>query len=363
MPAIARGQENTTSIINWFVTLSGSPFNPVEVGFRVIDITGGLPGTQVFPTTPGTYEDVTNAPGRFADGSFYAYDNTAGAGWTPELTANLGTHRVEWRWRDMPGGPYWTGAEDVQVISGSAGASDPLYVSVADIRALGVPDPPSDVQVEAAIRLWQKFIERACRQWFYPKDLEMYLDGTDSDAIHFGVPIISIDEVRINDDPNPLAAELYRVYNAIDYPLDRQNPRVKLVSADRRPDIYTAPFYRGRHHFRKGRQNQYVKGTFGYVEADGSVPALIQRAVSVLVIEKLLAPIYPDPSLPSPPPLVSGVIKEEKTDGHAIKYDVTESMARPAGLSGITSNQEVLDIIRLYKAPIGCATPAHPSIR
>lgn len=363
MPSLARGQENTTSIVNWFITLGGVAFNPFEVGFRVTDIVAGLPGTQVFPVTPGTYEDVTNAPGRFSDGSFYAYDNTAGTGWTPDVAASLGTHRVEWRWKDTAGGPYWTGAEDVQITGGSSGAGDPLYVTVADIRALGMPDPPTDAQIEASIRLWQKFIERATRQWFFSKDLTMYLDGTDSDAIHFGVPIISISEVRINEDPTPLATDLYVVYNADSYPLDRQNPRIKLASTDRRPDIYTSPFYRGRHHFRKGRHNQYVAGSFGYVESDGSVPALIQHAVKLLVVEKLTSPIYPDPAIPAPPPLVSGAIKEEKTDGHAIKYAEVPYTARPSGLTGITKNQEVLDIIRLYKAPIGCATPAHPSIR
>lgn len=241
--------------------------------------------------------------------------------------------------------------------------ADPLYVSVQDVRDLGVPDPPTDAAVTAAITLWQKFIERACRQWFFEKSLEFYVDGTDSDALHFGVPIIAITEIRINDSSTALATDQYKVYNATEYPADRQNPRIKLVSSSRRPDIFTAPLEHGANIFRKGRQNQYIKGTFGYVESDGSVPLLIQHALKKLVVEKLLSPVYPDPTLPTPPPIVAGAIREEKTDGHSITYDYSESQSRPAGLSGITNDQEILDIIRLYRAPIGIATPAHPSYR
>lgn len=245
-----------------------------------------------------------------------------------------------------------------------------LYIAIADIRALGITVPmASDATIQAAIETWQQFIERATRQWFYPLDLTLLLDGTDSDAIHFGVPAISISELRLNGDSVALNPNYYRVYNNNSaYPADRQNPRVKLIdSFTGNRDIYTAPMKDGRLQFRFGRQNQYIKGTFGYVEADGSTPLLIKRALTLLVVEKLTKPVFVDPANPPavPPPLFSGVVIEEWTDGHKIKYAQSggELNPRAPGLAGITDNPEVLGILKLYRAPIGVATPNNPSVR
>ena len=43
MPALARGQENTPSIINWFITVNNVLTDAYEVGYQIWDITGGLP--------------------------------------------------------------------------------------------------------------------------------------------------------------------------------------------------------------------------------------------------------------------------------------------------------------------------------
>ncbi len=364
MPALSRGQENTQSIINWFITVNGVLTDAYALEYRIFDITGGLPGTQIFPTAPD-YEIVTNAPGKFATGSYYAYDNTAGTGWTPSLTEPIGTHRIEWRWKITASAPWQSGQEDFEVLVQSAGSSADTYITIQDLRDQGIPDPPSDADVLASIELWQALIERACRQWFVPKTLVLKLDGTDSDAIHFGVPIISIDYVKINNETTALDTGLYKVYNAVTYPSDRSNPRIKLISEYEVRDIYSAPLITGRMKFRKGRQNQEIKGTFGYVEADGGVPKLIKRALLKLCIEKLMRPPYvADPAqTPVAPPPILGTLLEEWTDGHKRKYARAgaEVKKRSTGLVGITDDQEILDILRLYRAPIGVATPAHPS--
>lgn len=244
-----------------------------------------------------------------------------------------------------------------------------LYITVQDVRDAGLPiGVASDAFVLASIKLWQKFLERACRQWFYPLELELNLDGTDSDALHFGVPIISIEEVRLNLCPTALDPRYYKVYNALVYPADHQNPRIKLIDTrNNNLDIFAAPDREGRMIFRRGRQNQYVKGVFGYIEADGSPPDLIKHALLKLVIQKLTTPLYVDASsgqpAPTPPHIVSGIVTEEWTDGHRLKYSQAggELKARAPGLAGITDDQEILNIIKLYKAPIGCATPNNPS--
>lgn len=368
MTNIARGQTNTPSILNWFITVNGVLTNAAEVGFRVLDISGGLPGTQVFPVADGTYENVHDTAGRYGDGSYYAFDADAETGWTPSLLSTLGTHRIVWRWKITAGASYQTSNEDFEIVVESAGSTaDPAptdtYITLADIRALGLDSSvASDASVIAAIATWQAFLERATRQWFQARQLVLAVDGTDSDTLHFGVPIISVEYLKLNGDVAALDATMYKVYSSRTYPRDRQNPRIKLVSNELR-DIYTAPLSEGRLKFRKGRQNQEIKGVFGYVEADGSTPPLIVRALTKLVVEKLSTPVYNNPSspLPLPPPLLSGSLKEEWTDGHRLVYSTAPIGERKPGLTGITSDQEILDIIRLYKAPIGCATPAHPS--
>jgi hypothetical protein len=96
-----------------------------------------------------------------------------------------------------------------------------------------------------------------------------------------------------------------------------------------------------------------------YGMAGGGVPRAITRALIKLVVEKLTNPIYGDGTV-TPAPSALGAILQEKTDGHSIKYSPAGggfSERRP-GLSGITSDPEILDIITLYRAPLGVASPA-----
>jgi len=366
MPALSRGQENTSSIINWFITVNGVLTDATSVGFRIFDITGGLPGTQIFPTSPD-YEEVVGSSGHFGVGSYFAYDTGNTQGWTPELTASVGTHRIEWRWKISANAPYQSGFEDFEVLVQSGGSSSDTYINIADIRNEGVPEEvdggPSDEKVLAYIETWQAFIERATRQWFVPRASILSVDGNESNLLQFSVPIISIDYVKLNNGSDELDTDLYKVYNGVSHPDDRKNPRIKLVSASER-DIFCKPF--GELMFRKGEQNQEIKGTFGYVEDDGMPPRLIQRALTKLVIEKLMNPVYAatPSSLPTPPPLV-GALLEEWTDGHKKKWGQAGGTlkARAPGLSGITSDQEILDILRLYKGPIGVGAPVYRNLR
>ena len=53
-----------------------------------------------------------------------------------------------------------------------------------------------------------------------------------ADALHFGVPIIAIDYLKLNSSPTALEKWLYKVYSSCHYPDDRSNPRIKLVGDD-----------------------------------------------------------------------------------------------------------------------------------
>jgi hypothetical protein len=237
------------------------------------------------------------------------------------------------------------------------------YIDVQQVRDAGLDDGVADDDVvTAAIAGWQEFIDRATDQFFEPRSATVELDGTDSDTIHFGVPIISITEIKINNSATVLDTSLYKVYNRQEAPNDdRRNPRIKLVRDDDNRDIFSSPIVHGRLLFRKGRQNQEITGSFGFTEVGGGVPFLIQRALLLLVIEKLSNPIIPDPSNPIESTPLRGPILEEVTDGHKLKFQARGGppKASPKGLRGITENPEILDIIKLYKAPLRMATPAN----
>ena len=238
------------------------------------------------------------------------------------------------------------------------------YIVLNDVRAAGITEEmAADDDVNAAITLWQAALERACRQWFEPRTATFRFDGTDSDTIHFGVPIISVEYLKINNNTDALDPALYKVYSLVNNPVgdDRSNPCIKLVGANDDMDIFTAPIVVGGRSlkFRKGRQNHEVKGSFGYVEADEATPELIKRALLKLVIEKLTHPVFGSFG-GTVEPLV-GQILEEETDGHRIKYAVAPPAPAKPGLAGLTQDPEVLQIIKLYRAPIGVATPANPS--
>jgi hypothetical protein len=362
MVAIAREQENTSSLINWYTTVNGVLTDMYEVGFKILDLTAGLPGTQIFPATEGNYEDATNAPGKFSTGSYYAYDNTAGAGWTPSAGANIGTWKICWRWKRTASSPYQEGGEEFEMLASSAGSSVDTYCSVADIRSHGVTVAMADDDtVLSYLKMTQALLERATRQWFTPRALTLLLNGNDSYTLFFGIPIITIDYVKLNNSTQELETNLYRVYNSRSYPDDRRNPRIRLIQPYEYRDIYSQPNVT-QLRFLKGAKNQEVKGTFGYVEEDGTVPLPIKRAHCKLTVEKLGKPLVSDPTGLGPTlPSILGPLLEEETDDHRVKYGAVGggTTARRPGLSGITQDPEILDIIKLYKAPLGLATPAH----
>jgi hypothetical protein len=122
------------------------------------------------------------------------------------------------------------------------------------------------------------------------------------------------------------------------------------------------PFF-GPQRFEVGKQNQEIKGTFGFLTPDGNTPALIKRALIKMVIEKLTKPIYVDPSASPavPPPAIVGPILEEVTDDHKIKYQAPggPSSPRKPWLTGFTNDWEILETLRLFRGPVGIGAPAH----
>lgn len=355
--AFERGQVLTSADLNWYLTVGDTLTDAYEIGYQIWNIIGDpTGGTQIFPETADTWEEVTTT-GKFATGCYYTYDSNTSTGWQVPADAAVGAYRVKWRWKAAENSSYLYGQEDFSVVLESGGTSP--YIDVQDVRDAGLESSvASDSEVLAAILLWQEVLNRACRQWFLPKQLTFNFDGNDRDTIFLGVPAITVDYLKINSQTDELDTDLYRVYNSREYPDDRRNPRIKLLHSAQLTDIYVAPSVSGERRFLRGHNNQEISGTFGFTEPDDTTPLAIKRALLKLVIEKLSRPLYtPAGSVaPAPSTTVAGVILSEKTDGHSISYGTAEyTNRRTGGISGITQDSEILDIIKLYRAPIGIA--------
>lgn len=243
-----------------------------------------------------------------------------------------------------------------------------MYVTVEEFRTRTkfTESDVDDDDAGDALVLAQDIVERATRQWFEVRGPFVFdVDGSESDALHFAVPIIDITEIQLNNSGVALDATKYRVYTGRGRPADdRKNPRVKLISNFESGDIFTGPIIGDGRRFRSGQQNQKITGTFGYVDEDDegklTTPRLIKRAVIKLAAEKLGMPIGKKMGVMSLGAGATGGIAEEWTDGHKRKYVIPPISSVRPGLSGITSDREILDIFKLYKAPMGIAVPVGP---
>lgn len=219
--------------------------------------------------------------------------------------------------------------------------SDPgLYVSLQDIRDEGFSE--EELSSERAILLsmgWQAWFEFRTGQWFYPKELELLLDGNGARVMWLPVPIVALDEVYLNGDfDTALDATEYTVYNRYFPSDDRRNPRVKLTKGQR--GIFESSRSRV---FQSGDQNQKLVGTFGYVEQDGSTPVPVQRAIMTLIATT--SQNMADGDIDA---MRRGLAIEEVTDRHRIKF---ANLWDDLGQWSPTGFREVDDALAMYRRP------------
>lgn len=191
---------------------------------------------------------------------------------------------------------------------------------------------------ESEILLAQAFIEQWTGQWFESRSKTIRVEGKNSNVMFFGVPIISISEIRVNNatDASPLTD--FEIYDGID---NRRNPRIKLRSGVR--NIFATTLGRA---FRRVTYSEF-DGSFGFIEEDGSTPILIQRATLTLTINSIKSPIAAGSSLAG-----VGAKKREKTDLHETEYFQPDDVR--GGASGaISGDIEVDRILKMYRAPVG----------
>ena len=358
MPYLAREQENTASILALYARDdNGLLYDPDTVEFRII-----YGSTQVFPVSG--YEDVTT-DGRADKGVFYAFDAGSGLGWAPDVAEDIGEHTIQWRYTDSDGLTTLTWSHKFDVYESGTGLPFWTYVTPNDIREEGITT--SDLDDTRLIELIcdaQSYIERMCRQPFRPVRDTIKCDGNGSPALFLPVPIIAVDNIKINGQTTEYDTDLYTVYKIPAFKDDPgwnvkpnyKNPRIKLlggVSVSASGTIFSSG--RGNnsvfHHLPQG---QAIKGVFGRIEPDGTTPKKIRQAALMLVLGNapLLELGLSGGTIGGP----AGPITRERTDRHEVEFAPAGRMSVRA--SALSTSREVEEILNLYRAPMALGSPA-----
>lgn len=207
------------------------------------------------------------------------------------------------------------------------------YVTLGYARELGrIPATVTDATLTTLIAFWSSVVESYTRVFFEERDLTLYLDGRGSSALFLQFPIISVDELYVNESDDALDSKYYKVYT------DPKNPIIKLKSDNA---SYRSIFDIGYiDRFEIGEQNQKVVGKFGWIE-NGEAPLSVQGAIVRLVAIDAKQGTYRDPMQ-----MLRTNILEEWTDGHRLVY----------GKKGQTTDHMIPDpiaksLLKRFKAP------------
>lgn len=194
------------------------------------------------------------------------------------------------------------------------------YADIEDVRDEGLPDTdgggPSDTQVAKWLIAAQDLVDRVTRNHFEEISGTFIFDGTNSQYLHLPLPIVTVSSLKVNNETTALDTNLYRVYNGrTALQDDRKNPKIELRTRDRVTTSAVLPLTSSTV-FRKG-WDQEIIGTWGYTEADGSVPALITRC-TVAIVMTMAEQLY----LRYNGAKAGGVgpVIREKTDGHELQF-------------------------------------------
>lgn len=191
------------------------------------------------------------------------------------------------------------------------------------------------------------FIDRHTRQWFNARALTMRVVGNNSPLFQFQVPIISISAIYLNGDTAVFPVTNYMAPVSRVAPDDRRNPRILITRGD--IDIYQcAP------RIWRDDKESVIEGVFGFLEADGSTPLLIQRATAKLAVMRALSPAG-KAAIDAAGSSTIGPLKREKTDKHEVEYFNPSDTAKGSNLragTGLSGDDEIDDVIASYRSPI-----------
>lgn len=221
-----------------------------------------------------------------------------------------------------------------------------VYITASDITAEGVTGF-STSQIDRRILKWEAIVERLTRNVFREiSPGEVVFDGSNSRRLHFSIPIISVIDIKINDETTSLDSTEYKAYTGRSQPKDdRSNPKIELTGY-KSHSIFT----RRRGIFAKG-YDQKITATWGYTEANGDTPKPVKDSLIELVIQDLNG--YFDQNIGGGNPPVLTALKREKTDDHEVEYMEGDK----AKMLVHFMPRDIYDVLMMYRAPMQINVP------
>lgn len=270
--------------------------------------------------------------------------------------ADTGAYEIRWSWT-IDGAPF-AYAQRFDVLEGVPRGLGGGYALVSDFRREDIcEEAASTLKLLRLIHEQSSEIERWTKRFFEPRFLKIKADGTGTDTLLLGPPIIALSRVLVRDQPIAVdfASDQLRVYNrhigGLLQPDDRVSPRVTIPNlrlpvelGGRWGGVFTGSMSL-RTSFPEHPLNVLVEGLFGYTDPDGThlgkTPDPIRRATMLLVRRNL-------------PSLADTEAQFEAEEGHRVKriktrdQEIEFNPEREAGVVNITGDAQVDRLLSRY---------------
>ena len=346
-------------------TKQGSPgahINVYSLEYIIWDTSSGS-DIQVHPPSGRATADVDNdcpTGNRLSTGHYVA-------DWDIPVDEALGEHRIDWFVKRIAASTELAFPFCFSVLPEVAGLFATTYASVTDIRDAGITVAQADNdRVEFLLDLASRKVDEYTGRVFVPASKTLLIDGTGGRAVLLEEPIISIEELRLVNDPfssNPdgdlVDTDLYKVYNRhltqnLRIPDDRDNPRVEFIHGN---DVAGRDFVAPRNglltpsYFPRGVQNVSLKGVFGYTDYDGGAvgvtPSLIRHLTILLTVQMVPKAGDTDARLRR---ILRNELKRERTRDQ--EYETHSPGDIPRASIWFTGDPEMDAILTRFKRPI-----------
>lgn len=226
------------------------------------------------------------------------------------------------------------------------------YATIEDVRDEGLLDEDSGGVDDTTVARWlleaQETVDNVTRNHFEPVAGTFIFDGNNSHLLHLPMSIISVTSLTVNNGDTALDPTLYRVYNGQRRPQDdRRNPKIEL----RIEGLITIPTiipFGATSMFRKG-WDQTIVGSFGWTEADGSVPILIRRCTVAIVMTMADQLFF---KYAGGRGAGVGPVTREKTDDHELQFGAN---IRDVGTYVLPTDIE--NKLLWFRAPLAARAP------
>jgi len=355
MVALAQGE--TVDVDNprlvFIHQLLGKLVDPVSVSFeifrKVTDAERVAPVSVAGPTVVNLVTDKIGT-GRFA------------ATWAVPAAQRVGLYEIRWSFVSEAAGATEVARIEFEVLAGIGALLGPSYALVSEMRDEGINKNISDARIQVAIVIASRFVEQVTNRFFDARFQTLYVNGTGSNSVLLGDPVIAVESIRIETEPSlqpdlDVDATLYRVFNrhlgqGMLNPDDRESPKIEFVHSDDLLGVGSARFVPlsgvsiRSLTFPVGVQNTKIVGVFGYTEDThngspwGDTPTLIRHVTKLLAIRNL--------------PTLKSQCRDDNERWRIIETKVRDQsikMAQPLKWGRYTGDPEIDQILVMFMRP------------